>query len=350
MFWIRKGTPALVLAPMEGVTDYPMRALLTERGGFDLCVSEFLRISGELLPDRILNRHLPELSHAGLTRSGCPVMLQILGGDPELVAQTALQGVRLGALGIDINFGCPSPTVNRHDGGAALLKHPERIRAIIACVRGAVAKTIPVSAKLRLGWDVTDAIFVNAAAATEGGANWLTVHARTKAQGYSPPVHWETVRLLIREAQLPIVVNGDIKDWESFERCRDITQAEHFMIGRGALGNPDLARHITAGQSSIHRGISSNNESGGLAMECNAQKSVESLRGMTGAADLATWRDLLRRFDALANPVGDRKGYVLSRMKQWLNLAHKIGRIDWFDRIKQAQSMDEFWRTLDGVS
>src|SRR3954468_12047616 len=114
---IQPGRPAIVLAPMEGVTDAPMRELMTERGGFAFCVSEFLRVSQDVPPAKVFRRHIPELERPGcLTPSGVPVQVQLLGGDPELMAAAAEVAIAAGARAIDINFGCPAPTVNRHDG------------------------------------------------------------------------------------------------------------------------------------------------------------------------------------------------------------------------------------------
>src|SRR3954470_23925874 len=188
---ITRGRPALILAPMEGVTDAPMRALLSERGGFSFCVTEFLRVSQDVVPAKVFRASVPELLRNGCTTpSGLPVSVQLLGGDPGRLAESALVAVRAGALAIDLNFGCPAPTVNRHDGGATLLKHPQRIRAIVEAVRQALPPSIPVSAKLRLGWDSLDPVHENAEMAAQGGASWITIHARTKMQGYQPPVYW----------------------------------------------------------------------------------------------------------------------------------------------------------------
>src|SRR4051812_25679195 len=172
--WISHEKPAVVLAPMEGVTDAPMRTLLTERGGFTFCVSEFLRISQELLPHRVYTEHVPELLTECKTPSGVPIQIQLLGGDEEKMALSALRACELGAGAIDLNFGCPAPTVNRHDGGASLLRYPHRIRNIVSAVRKAFPPEIPVSAKLRLGWESMEDILLNAEQAALGGASWLT--------------------------------------------------------------------------------------------------------------------------------------------------------------------------------
>src|SRR4051794_7606857 len=120
--------PAVILAPMEGVTDAPMRAVQGEHGAFSYAVSEFLRVSQNVPPAHVFYRHVPELWTGCRTPTGLRVQVQILGGDPGRMAETAGRAVECGATAVDINFGCPAPTVNRHDGGATLLKHPQRLR------------------------------------------------------------------------------------------------------------------------------------------------------------------------------------------------------------------------------
>ena len=138
---------------MDGVTDAPMRALTSEIGGFAFCVTEFLRVSQSVPGPRVFRDHLPGVANGCRTRAGLPVQIQLLGGHPYRLAQAALVAVQVGAQSVDLNFGCPAPTVNRHDGGAVLLNHPDRIRAIVKAVRAALPKEILLSAKLRTwGW------------------------------------------------------------------------------------------------------------------------------------------------------------------------------------------------------
>ncbi|HNE72149.1 MAG TPA: tRNA-dihydrouridine synthase, partial [Giesbergeria sp.] len=146
---------SLLLAPMEGLLDFVLRDVLTRIGGVDRCVSEFIRVTGTLLPDRVFLRHVPELQTGGRTLSGVPVRAQLLGSDPACMADNAAHLASLGPEGIDLNFGCPAKTVNRHGGGAALLQEPERIAAVVAAVRRAVPAHLPVSAKMRLGFNDT---------------------------------------------------------------------------------------------------------------------------------------------------------------------------------------------------
>ncbi len=139
--------PALILAPMEGVTDAPMRAVQGELGAFTHAVSEFLRISQVVPPRSLFYRHIPELRNGAMTPNGLPVQVQLLGGDAGRMAASAAVAVEAGATAIDINFGCPARTVNRHDGGATLLQFPGRIREIVRSVRAAVPSEVPVWSK-----------------------------------------------------------------------------------------------------------------------------------------------------------------------------------------------------------
>ena len=143
----------LSLAPMDGVTDAVYRDVMTAMHGGDSgisqCTSEFVRVTDRPAPAKVLLKHCPELADGGRTAAGVPVFVQILGGRPEPIVQTALTAVELGALGVDLNFGCPAQTVNRHDGGASLLRTPCRIEDIVGQVRGALPERIPVSAKIR---------------------------------------------------------------------------------------------------------------------------------------------------------------------------------------------------------
>ncbi|MBP9783837.1 MAG: tRNA-dihydrouridine synthase, partial [Giesbergeria sp.] len=136
---------------MEGLLDFVLRDILTRVGGVDRCVSEFIRVTGTLLPDKVFYRYLPELHHGGRTLAGTPVRAQLLGSDPVSMADNAAALAALGPEGIDLNFGCPARVVNRHGGGASLLREPERIAEVVAAVRRAVPAAMPVSCKMRLG-------------------------------------------------------------------------------------------------------------------------------------------------------------------------------------------------------
>lgn len=235
-------TPTILhLAPMEGVTDFVLRDLLTTQGGIDVCTTEFIRVTDKLHPNAVILRYCPELVTNSRTSSGTPVHVQFLGGQAGPLAENAVRAVEMGALGIDLNFGCPAKTVNRHDGGAALLKSCDRIFTIINTVRQAVPPSIPVSAKIRLGFDDPSVCVENAKAAEEAGASHLTVHCRTKMDGYKPPAHWSWIpKIKDIVKSIPIVANGDIFSVDDFIRCRQETGCDRFMIGRGIMSDPFL--------------------------------------------------------------------------------------------------------------
>lgn len=308
---------------MDGLTDAPMRAVQGELGAFTFAVSEFLRVSSEVPPKRLFLRHVPELAQGARTASGLPVQVQLLGGHAGRMAASALVACKAGARAIDVNFGCPAPTVNRHDGGATLLKHPERIREIIAAIRAALPPEIPVSAKLRLGWDSPDAIHENAAMAAQGGAAWVTIHGRTRAQGYRPPADWGPIGVVRERLGIPVVANGDIWTLDDFRRCRDETGCIHFMLGRGALANPRLPRQIACAL--------------GLA-PCEPGAESET------AFD---WLPPLRQLTAYTEAIQGRTGAMpLCRLKQWLKIASRYGQFGAFDSIKQARTVEELLTTL----
>ncbi len=297
----------LTLAPMEGVVDIYMRDILTRIGGFDLCVSEFVRVSNTLLPRTTFLKICPELERGGRTAAGVPVHVQLMGGDPSLLAENAAFVSTLGTLGIDINFGCPAKTVNRHDAGATLLQWPERLHDIVSAVRRAVPETIPVSAKMRLGFSDKSLCLENAQAIEAGGASKLTVHARTKLEGYKAPAHWEYLVPIRESLDIPVVANGEIWSREDFDACRDVSGCEHFMVGRGAIANP------------------------GLGLEISRQMDIPY--------SWDTILDLLIRYQsllqAMRNPTREA-----GRIKQWIKL---LGRThdeatELFTRIRRLQS------------
>ncbi len=239
----------IYLAPMEGLIDHHMRDILTRIGGYQYCVTEFLRVTDQLLPEHLFHRICPELVHNSQTSSGTPVTIQLLGGIAEVMADNAQLAVELGATSIDINFGCPSKIVNRKAGGAVLLKEPERIFKITDAVRKAVPVGIPVSAKIRLGYESTELALENAQAVQTANASFITVHARTKVDGYKHPARWEWLGKINDTLSIPMVANGDINSVEDFLRCQEISGCQNFMLGRGAIAQPDLARQIKATQS-----------------------------------------------------------------------------------------------------
>ena len=331
---LQANVPAVILAPMEGVTDAPMRALQGETGAFTYAVSEFLRISHSVPPKHVYFTHVPELRTNGTTRTGLPVQVQLLGGDPDRMAAAAVVAHECGATAIDLNFGCPAKTVNRHDGGATLLKHPQRLRAIVRAVCEALPKEVPVSAKMRLGWDSIDSIDENAAMAAEGGAAWITIHGRTRQAGYAPPIFWEPIGRIRANLPIPVVANGDIWSFDDFLRCRDETGCIHFMLGRGALANPELSHRVA--------------EELGINRRPHAPR--EAHHAERDDYDQPDWPSLLQRLVYWTHELRERPPQnMVRRMKQWLKMASTCGTFAEFDAIKLASDVPELLELLNGT-
>jgi tRNA-dihydrouridine synthase C len=319
MVFLSRERPAIILAPMEGVTDAPFREFITRTGFYDYCVSEFIRVSSHVLPPRAFLRHIPELRTHSRTASGTPVQVQILGGDPDRMAKSALSAIEAGAIGVDLNFGCPAPTVNRHDGGATLLKFPHRIEAIVRAVRDAVPSKYPVSAKMRLGFDDPGAIDENVKRAEQGGASWITIHGRTKTQGYTPPAYWKPIGRAARGVSIPVVVNGELWSIEDLNRCREETGLHHFMIGRGALAVPGFA-------------LQARHELGLQGLEMKNPLLIPN------SPEPGAWSRFFGEYSAVQPSA--------SRLKQLARYLHTKGSIHWWDRVKTMESTEEILRFL----
>lgn len=299
-------SPQIALAPMEGLVDPLMRKTLTAVGGIDWCVTEFIRVTSTLLPVRMFLRLAPELAHGAKTASGVPVRVQLLGSDAQCLADNAARAVELGAPVIDLNFGCPAPTVNRHRGGAVLLKEPEVLAEIVATVRRALPESVPLTAKMRLGYEDTQLTLACAQALAESGASSLVVHARTKVEGYRPPAHWSWIARIQEAISVPVMANGEIWSVEDYFRCREESQCADMMLGRGLVARPTLAAEIRAA----------------LAGEC-LQDSPAAAR----ARWIAFYQEALT-----VTP----ETFAPARLKQWLGLMAKRDAVaaDLFARIR----------------
>jgi tRNA-dihydrouridine synthase C len=280
----------IALAPMEGLVDDVLRDVLTRVGGIDWCVSEFIRVSDRLLPPRCFHALAPELHNGARTRAGTPMRVQLLGSDPQCLAENAALACTLGAPAIDLNFGCPAKTVNRSRGGAVLLNEPELLYRIVHAVRAAVPTAIPVTAKMRLGCDRPDGALDCARALVAGGAAELVVHARTKVQGYQPPAHWEWIARIREVVDVNVIANGEIWSVADWQRCREISGVEDFMLGRGLVARPDLALQIRAAAAG------------------------ETIEALHWDALLPRVRDYWRRVRIKVMP-----RYAPGRIKQWLH-------------------------------
>lgn len=239
----------VILAPMQGVLDPFVRQLLTAVNDYDLCISEFVRVVDQKLPKKTFYRLCPELQHQGFTPSGTPVRVQLLGQHPQWLAENAALAIELGSHGVDLNCGCPSKTVNGSNGGASLLKDPELIYRATQAMRSAVPSEQIVSVKVRLGWDSDSQAFEIADAVAQGGASELTVHGRTKQDGYrAERINWQKIAEIRQRLAIPVIANGEIWDFESAKKCVEMTACSAIMIGRGALNTPNLSRVVKFNQ------------------------------------------------------------------------------------------------------
>ncbi|MCF8199296.1 MAG: tRNA-dihydrouridine synthase [Sulfuritalea sp.] len=237
----------IILAPMEGLADDVLRAVLTSAGGYDWCVTEFVRVTNTVLPHSCYTRFSPELKNGSRTACGTPVRIQLLGSEPTMLGRNAAHLAQLKPAGIDLNFGCPTPLVNRHRGGAALLDEPELLHSIASAVRRAVPPEIPVTAKMRLGIEDTHRALDCALALEAGGADELVVHARTKADGYRPLVRWGDVARIRQVVKLPLIANGEVWTVTDYRNICAATGCNDVMLGRGAVADPLLASRIRRG-------------------------------------------------------------------------------------------------------
>jgi tRNA-dihydrouridine synthase C len=241
----------IVLAPLEGVMDHSVRDLLTSLGGYDLCVTEFLRVSNQqLLPTRTFYQLAPELENNGLTPCGVPIRIQLLGSQPDTLAVNAQRAIELGSHGVDLNLGCPAKTVNKSKGGATLLKEPDLINEAVAAMRAAVPLDKILSVKIRLGWDDPNCVHEIVDAIVQAGADEITIHARTKEDGYkAEAIKWHYIaevkqKMIEQGKSFSIIANGEIWNEEDAIACRKVSGCDDIMIGRGALATPNLAAMV----------------------------------------------------------------------------------------------------------
>lgn len=223
---------------MAGVADRAFRELCMSYGAAYV-ISEMVSSKGLTMQDK-KSKELLFLSDAER-----PAGAQIFGDDPEIMARAALKAMEFSPDFIDINMGCPAPKIAGNGGGSALLKKPELISQIVKSV--VAVSPIPVTVKIRIGWDSDSINAVEVAKRIEAaGADALTVHGRTKVQMYAPPVDLDEIARVKNAVSIPVIGNGDITDGKSAKKMLDETGCDFLMVGRGALGNPWIFHCINA--------------------------------------------------------------------------------------------------------
>ncbi|AUT96413.1 tRNA dihydrouridine(16) synthase DusC [Citrobacter europaeus] len=309
----------VLLAPMEGVLDSLVRELLTEVNDYDLCITEFVRVVDQLLPAKVFHRLCPELHNDSRTPSGTRVRIQLLGQYPQWLAENAARAVELGSYGVDLNCGCPSKLVNGSGGGATLLKDPELIYRGAKAMRESVPAHLPVTVKVRLGWDNSDRQFEIADAVQQAGASELAVHGRTKEQGYKAEhINWQAIGEIRQRLSIPVIANGEIWDWQSAQDCMAISGCDAVMIGRGALNIPNLSRVVKYNEPRM------------------------------------PWPDvvrLLQKYTRLEKQ-GDTGLYHVARIKQWLGYLRKeySEATALFQEIRALNNSPDIARTIQAIT
>ena len=236
-----KASPALVLAPMSGVTDMAFRRLVREcsPGSVGLVVSEFISIEGltrnDLRSHRMLRYHADE--H--------PIAIQIFGGDIDRMVEAAVIVQQTGVDAVDVNCGCPVPKVVKRGGGAELLRRVQHLERMLRAVRRELS--VPLTIKFRTGWDDDSINCVEVAQMAEAaGVAMVTVHGRTRVQLYTGSADWQLIAAVKQAVEIPVVGSGDVNSVAAARERLAVSGVDGLAIGRGALENPWLFAEIAA--------------------------------------------------------------------------------------------------------
>lgn len=230
--------PALVLAPMQDVTDLPFMRIIARRGAPDWFVTEYFRVHPESCLNRYILRSIVE------NETGRPVFAQMIGRDLESLVRTARELAKYPIAGIDLNLGCPAPIVCRKDAGGGLLRNPETVNRLLGSLREAIPGKFTV--KTRLGYTTDDEFPGLLEIFRSHAIDGLTIHGRTVVERYQTPVHPDRVRAAVQGMPCPVIANGNVVDAATGLTYLEQTGAAGLMIGRGAIRNPWIFSQLTA--------------------------------------------------------------------------------------------------------
>jgi len=232
----------IFLAPMAGVTDTAFRILVRELIDDDYAKKNLLMFSEMVSAAGVHYRNEKTLQMLQTVAAERPVAIQIFGSDPTICAEAAAYVEQLGSAAvIDFNSGCPAPKIVKNGEGSALMKNPSLLEKILSAVKKSV--TLPVSVKIRLGCGEINAVEV-AKRAENAGVDFIAVHGRTREQFYSGMANWEEIARVKAAVKIPVIANGDVKDFDSLDKVFSVTKADGVMIGRGAQGNPWIINRL----------------------------------------------------------------------------------------------------------
>ncbi len=243
----RSDRPIYVLAPLAGYTDLPFRQVVKEFGA-DLTVSEMIS-SNALVFGSDKTMHMIEKSE-----NENPYSVQIAGNDLEIISKAVdILNDQSGIDIIDLNSGCPSTKVVKNGSGSALLKNLNLLENITRTIKTRSNKSL-TSVKVRIGFDSKYPADIGKAV-ENGGADFITVHGRTRSGGFTSEVDYEAIAIIKQTVKIPVIANGDITDYEKAKRVLEITGADGLMIGRGAIGNPWIFHQLQNGEKDVSREI-----------------------------------------------------------------------------------------------
>ncbi len=234
--------PVLILAPMQDVTDLPFLKIMAEIGGADVYVTEYFRVHPDYKPHPWTLRSIDE------NPTGKPIFAQMIGNDIPSLTRTAKQLMEHDVAGIDLNLGCPSPTVYRKCAGGGLLREPQRIDRILGALRDTVDGRFTV--KTRLGFDSPDEFETLLHIFAKHDIDALTIHARTVVERYQTAIHPEHIKAAVDRLNCPVIANGNVVDVATGQQLLQLTGAAGLMLGRGAIRYPwifDQFRALAAG-------------------------------------------------------------------------------------------------------
>lgn len=228
-----------VLAPMDGYSDWPFRSLCRELGSA-MSYTEFVKV------EKILSRSKEPAKRLFFKEAERPMVFQIYGEDPDLILQAALKIQELTPDIIDLNMGCPAKTIADRGAGVGMMPSPLRIartfRKLVKHLR------VPVTGKIRLGWDRNKNYKLIARIVEEEGGSLIAVHGRTKEQRYSGSADWDAIAEVKSLVKIPVIGSGDVKTVADIERMKSHTNVDAVMIGRGAIANPWIFARIDRDQ------------------------------------------------------------------------------------------------------
>ncbi len=235
---LSKNKKMLALSPMADMTDSSFCQIVRQIGGADIVFREM--VSSEA----IIRENQKTIGMTDFVESERPIVQQIFGADPETMGKAAaIVMEHANPEGIDINMGCPVYKITSNFNGAALMKEPERAAAIVRSMKKEIGDT-PLSVKIRLGWDNPDTFKTFIPVIEEAGADLITMHGRTRKQGYSGVSDWERIRQAKEIATVPFIANGDIHQPHQVEEALEQTGCDGVLIARGALGNPWFFKQV----------------------------------------------------------------------------------------------------------